>query len=270
MKTFLTISCAALLLGAPVAHPQNAIAQNAIAQTAPAKIKAQQGLDSTLWVQRSAESKIADRQAYAWATRQLDVAIKDKNWSAATEQQPGYEKLPPAIILDLDETVLDNSPYYARMVRDNTIYTDPSWDAWVDEVQAGVLPGAADFLKIAVSKGVQIFYVSNRNRINEAGTRANLKKLGLPVQGALSGSTDHVLLKGERPAWTSDKTSRRALIAKNYRILMLVGDDLNDFVSARKITLAQRSALANKYASFWGERWILLPNPLYGLVGRRH
>ena len=254
-------SCAALLAGAPLAHAQNAVAQNVVAPTEP---KQQQNLNATLWVQRAAESKIADRQAYVWATRQLDVALGDKRWSAATEQTPGYEKLPPAVILDLDETVLDNSPYFARLVRDDGTLKDDSWDVWVEEKQAEALPGAVAFLKYANSRGVQIFYVSNRDARGEAATRANLNRLGLPVQGDAKGPNDHVLLKDERPAWTSDKSSRRAWVAKNHRVLIIIGDDLNDFVSARKITLDQRLNLVSKYAPYWGERWVLLSNPLYG------
>ena len=78
----------------------------------------QEGLNATAWVQSSAEAKIAALQAYHLATRQLDVALADPNWSAAVEQGAGYQTLSPAIILDLDETVLDNSPYQARLVRD--------------------------------------------------------------------------------------------------------------------------------------------------------
>ena len=107
---------------------------------------------------------------------------------------------------------------------------------------------------------MDIFYVSNRSAAGEAATRANLKRIGAPV----GDKYDAVLLNGERPAWTSDKTSRRAFVAQSHRVLLLIGDDMNDFVPAKPLTLGQRDALLQKYEEFWGERWILLSNPLYG------
>ena len=220
----------------------------------------QKGLDATTWVQSSAEAKIAARQAYFLATRQLDVALKDRKWSAAVEQGQNFGKLPPAIILDLDETVLDNSPYQARLVRDDASYSPATWESWAEQADAKALPGAAEFLKYAATKGVQIFYVSNRDAAQETATRRNLSRLGLPLQGP----ADHVLLAGEQPDWTNDKTTRRAFVVRNHRVLLLVGDDLNDFVTAKPITLQERLDLYQKYAPYWGQRWILLSNPLYG------
>ena len=239
----------------------------AYAQTAPtssdavaAPATASEGLTATAWVQSSTEAKIAAHQAYRVAMRQLDAALRDKTWSAALEQGEAFKKLPPAIIVDLDETVLDNSAYFARLVRDNGIYTDEGWNSWTAQADAPALEGAVQFLRYADSKGVQIFYVSNRTAPEEAATRANLRRLGCPLQGP----SDHVLLAREQTDWTSDKSSRRRYVAQKYRVLLLVGDDLNDFVSARSLTLAQRADLGTKYSNNWGERWILLPNPLYG------
>ncbi len=224
----------------------------------------QEGLNATAWVQTAAEAKIAARQAYFLATRQLDAALKSPKWSAAVEQNPRFEKLPPAVILDLDETVLDNSPYQARLVRADAPYSSQSWKKWSEQADAKAIPGAQGFLSFANKKGVQIFYISNRDQQEEAATRKNLRRLGLPVQGGASGASDHVLLSGEKPGWTSDKTSRRRYVAQNHRVLLLIGDDLNDFVPAKPMTLGQRLALLEKYTNFWGQRWILLSNPLYG------
>jgi acid phosphatase len=220
----------------------------------------QEGLNATVWVQRAAEAKIAARQAYFLATRQLDAALKDRKWSAAVEQGKAFEKLPPAVILDLDETVLDNSPYQARLVRADAPYSGQSWAKWVAEANASSIAGAQTFLSYAQKKGVRIFYISNRSRSEESATRLNLRRLGLPLQDP----ADHVLMSGERNGWTSDKTSRRAFVARNHRVLLLIGDDLNDFVPAKPMTLQQRYQLLEKYATRWGQRWILLSNPLYG------
>ena len=226
----------------------------------PPGVTGQEGLNATAWVQTSTEARIAARQAYRLATRQLDVALRSKSWSAAVEQGRDFKRLKPAIILDLDETVLDNSPYQARLVRDNAVYSSATWEAWVAQAAAPAISGAVPFLQHAASRGVQIFYVSNRSAAEEDATRQNLARLGCPIQGP----DDHLLFNGERPDWTSDKTSRRAFVAQNHRVLLLVGDDMNDFVPAKPLSLQQRDALLEKYDLYWGDRWILLSNPLYG------
>jgi acid phosphatase len=223
-------------------------------------LQGQEGLNATLWVQRAAEAKFAARQAYRLATRQLDAALRDKKWSAAIEQTGAFRKLPPAIILDIDETVLDNSAYQARLVRDDLPYSGASWAQWVAQSSAPVISGADKFLATAARRGVQIFYVSNRGVAEEEATRKNLLRLGLPVQGP----EDHILMNGEMADWTSDKMTRRSYLAQKYRILLLFGDDLNDFVTAKPRTIQERLDLLETYDSYLGERWILLSNPLYG------
>ncbi len=223
-------------------------------------LAAQDGLDAVNWVQTSAESKIAARQAYRLASLQLDAALRDKSWSAATEQVVPFGKLPPAIILDLDETILDNSFFQARIVRDDAPYSDAAWESWVAQSDAPALPGSVEFLNLAAKKGVQIFYVSNRGAGEEAATRENLRRIGCPLQGL----GDHVLLNGERPDWTTNKTSRRRFVAQRHRVLLLVGDDMNDFLPVKPLSPEQRLVLAARFEKFWGERWILLSNPLYG------
>jgi 5'-nucleotidase (lipoprotein e(P4) family) len=244
----------------PCALVSLALSWNSFLSNAEPAPVPQEGLNATVWVQTSAEAQIAARQAYFLAARQLDAALRNKRWSAAIEQGKGFETLPPAVILDLDETVLDNSPYQARLVRDNASYSGEGWAAWVAQASAEAIPGAQGFLKYAHRRGVRIYYVSNRGKAEEAATRENLRRLGLP----LGGPADHVLMSGERPDWTSDKTSRRRFVAKTHRVLLLVGDDLNDFVPAKPLTVQARRNLLQRYANFWGERWIMLSNPLYG------
>jgi acid phosphatase len=137
---------------------------------------------------------------------------------------------------------------------------DPeSWGAWVNEAQAPPVPGAPEFLAFAESLGVEVFYVTNRDAPLEPATRRNLEAAGLPIDPTL----DTVLTRGEQEGWTSDKTSRRGTIAERYRIVLLVGDDFNDFVPAR-LPRAERDRLVERYKDRWGERWIILPNPTYG------
>ena len=172
----------------------------------------------------------------------------------------GFEDLPPAVILDVDETVLDNSTFQARLIQSNQSYSSAGWAAWTAEEAAPAIPGALNFCKEAAARGITVFYLTNRKAAEEPATRNNLKKLGFP----LSDATDVVLTRGEKPAWSSgDKTPRRESIAKRYRILQLFGDNLGDFLEAEG-TPQERVAAANRYADYWGMRWIVLPNPTYG------
>lgn len=217
-------------------------------------------LDATLWVQTSPEFQAAASQAYRFATLQLDQAIEDQSWVAALEQGEDASSKPPAIILDLDETVLDNSPYQARLIAENKTHHHSRFRSWVNEADADFIPGADEFLHAAAEKGVTIFYVSNRTDSLEEGTRENLEKLGLP----LDEDIDTVLLKNEEDDWGSNKTTRREAIAENYRIIMLFGDNLDDFVSTDKGSVDQRMQVGQEHLDNFGTKWFMLPNPMYG------
>jgi acid phosphatase len=198
-------------------------------------------------------------QAYAAAGQHLQEALIDSTWTAAVEQTTGYESLPPAVILDVDETVLDNSPYQARLVWSGDAFEQTSWSRWVREVSAEPVPGALEFTRTAHNLGVAVFYVTGRVHELEEATRLNLEKWGFPL-----GEEHTVLTRGERESWGSDKSSRRAYVAARYRILLLIGDDLNDFVSGARVSPAERATLVERYRERWGRRWVILPNPTYG------
>jgi 5'-nucleotidase (lipoprotein e(P4) family) len=187
----------------------------------------------------------------------LQRAGADRTWTAATEQTGDYGDLPAAVILDLDETVLDNSAFEGQLVRDRTVYSPAAWQAWVESASATPLPGAQEFLSAAAAAGITLFFVTNRTVEEQPATLRNLASIGI------AASDESVLCVGEN-GWTSDKSGRRAEVAKTHRILLLVGDDLNDFVQTAKLNVAQRLDLARRHANWWGERWILIPNPLYG------
>lgn len=217
-------------------------------------------LFSTLWVQTAAEYRATAWQAFAAARESLERALADSSWTAAVEQEGrDFAALPPAIILDVDETVLDNSPFQARVILAGGAFDPGAWARWVEEAAAPPVPGAREFLRLADSLGVAIFYVTNRDAELEAATRRNIQAAGMPLDPAL----DDVLARGEREGWTSDKSSRREEIAAHHRIVLLVGDDFNDFVAAR-LPRAVRDRLVERYRDRWGERWIVLPNPNYG------
>lgn len=217
-------------------------------------------LSAVLWVQTSAEYGAAAAGIYAAATRMLELGRADSSWTAAIEQDGDYHRLPPAVILDVDETLLDNTPYQARLIQDGEMYSPGSWGVWVMEARAPAIPGALEFTRAATRTDVTVFYITNRDSALEDATRTNLERLGFP----LAGDTDVILTRGERAGWGSDKSTRRAYIARSFRILLLVGDDLNDFVAADRASVAERSDLVRRYHANWGTRWLVLPNPMYG------
>ena len=226
-----------------------------------ARAAAHENLNAVIWMQTALEYEASALQAYRLAALQLDAALADRSWTAAIEQTGDASTLPPAVILDVDETVLDNSYYQARMVRDNTPYTTATWDPWVQEARATAIPGAREFTQSAAQKGVTVFYVTNRTANLEEATRKNLAAAGFP----LASGVDTILVRGERPEWNaSAKGPRRAHVARGYRILMLVGDDLGDFVVEAAGTPPERRARTQPYDGWWGRRWIMLPNPSYG------
>lgn len=235
-----------------------AIAASAGAQVA--EPPSHQKLIPTLWVQTSQEWGALCRQTYRLALRALDEALRDEHWSAIAGHGHVHAALPPAVILDIDETVLDNSPGQARQVRAGAAFDVKLWDEWVGEANADPIPGAVDFCRSAAARGVTVFYVSNREAYHEAATRSNLTRHGFPLEAA----EDVVLLRGEQAGWGGDKSSRRAHVAARYRVLLLVGDDLSDFLEGVRARLARREALAAPYSEYWGLKWFLLPNPSYG------
>jgi 5'-nucleotidase (lipoprotein e(P4) family) len=214
----------------------------------------------TLWMQTSAEYRMIAEQSYLLAREKLNLGLKDPARTAALEQQDEYSQLPPAVILDIDQTVLDNAPFQARLAKKDSDFDVSMWEAWVFESRALTVPGAIEFVEYAQSKGVTVFYVTNRWRGLEEATRINLRELGF----LLDNQPDTILCRGEENDWGWDKGSRRGLIAGQYRILLLIGDDLNDFVSGARSTPEQRVELARQYREYWGEKWIVLPNPVSG------
>ncbi len=230
-------------------------------QTAPPCNPGHSLVNAVLWVSRSAEYRAAALSTYSAARRSLDAALADPTWIGAPEDSASDPVQPPAVILDLDETSFDNVEYESRAIRAGTTYDKTLWRAWVDEGGAKAVPGAAEFLAYAKSRGVTPFYITNRDwPQEEAGTRANVERLGFP----LDPNVDTLLLRGEGAFKGSDKGPRRAHVAKSYRVLLVVGDDLNDFADAREKSAAERAALVTTMQDWWGVRWFMVPNPMYG------
>lgn len=215
---------------------------------------------ATLWMQKAAEYRALAYQAFNLARWQLEADLDKKNVKKLPKE---LRKKPRAIVVDVDETVLDNSPAQAHGIRNRIGFDLPGWYAWGEMRKAKAIPGAVEFLNYAVSKGVKVFYVSNRDRDPQLlPTIDNLKKAGFN-----DVSTDNVLLriKDDKGNNISTKTPRREFISQKYRIVMLMGDNLDDFsdVFERK-SVVNRFTETDKVKNEWGKRWIVLPNAMYG------
>ncbi|MFW6088667.1 MAG: 5'-nucleotidase, lipoprotein e(P4) family [Gemmatimonadota bacterium] len=243
--------------GTPVADPDRETATDWTGLPSPSAMAV---LDATLWLQTSAEYVAMSRQIWRAAERLLPEALADTTWSAALEQQPGAGTLPPAVIVDVDETILDNAPYAARLIERDESFTEESWAAWVEQAKAHPVPGALEFVRAARDLDIEVFYVTNRLANLEQATRRNLDAMGFPPGEA----EDVHLLLGEREEWGSDKTTRRAWVAERYRVLLLAGDDLNDFLPARGLGVETRAELTERHEDRWGTQWIVFANPTYG------
>jgi len=234
----------------------------ATAPTTPAPA-ADDNLNAVAWSQTAIEHDLIYLQTFRDAQAQLLAALADpaRDALAATDRVTPLTGLPPAVVLDIDETVLDNSPYAARLVRSGKEYDEPSWQAWCREESARALPGAVAFTRFAASHGIAVIYISNRSRDLDQATLANLRKAGLPV----SGPEAFLGLGTEVPGCTAqdeDKSCRRQQVARHYRVLMQFGDQLGDFADLP--AGAARTAALAPYLAWIGTRWFVLPNATYG------
>lgn len=245
----------------PAAAATDSVAATSIAAAAD------DNLNAVLWLQRSVEYRTISESLFHAATGRLDAALTDPSWDALVPAERAAAGdaagLPPAVILDIDETVLDNSAYQARLVIDGGEFSDATWDAWVEERRAIAVPGAVAFTRAAAAKGVTVFYISNRSAALGDATLANLRSQGLPVQHGEVFLGLGTPVPGCEQAG-SGKTCRRQLVGRGHRVLMQFGDQLGDFVQAAANTREQHEALHVDYRDWFGERWWVLPNPTYG------
>ncbi|TAJ97626.1 MAG: 5-nucleotide phosphatase [Reyranella sp.] len=216
---------------------------------------------ANLWIQRSVEYKANALTVYALARLRLDEALADRSWTAAPGEQKGdFQNLPPAVVLDVDETVLDNSKYEVWLMRADQSFSTKTWNQFCAARISAAIPGAVEFTKYAESKGVKVFYVTNRGAETETDTRENMQKLGF----AMGGNVDTFLMQGEKPEWAGAKSTRRAAIAKDYRVLLNIGDNLGDFDDRYRSSEADRIKAFEAGMPYWGKQWLMLANPTYG------
>lgn len=201
-----------------------------------------------LWMRTSAEYRALAYQGYNVAMNAVKMAVTD----------PSYQRKPLAIVLDADETVVDNTKLMGEsIVNGNGRFDAPWWRQAVHQGKSQAMPGAVEFLNEVHKQGVEIFYVSNRYApVNLDVTIQNFKELGFP-----SVDKDHVLLFEK----DSDKQPRFDMIAKKYYVVVYMGDNAGDFpIGTKGKTLAERNAIIDNHKKDFGTTFVVFPNPAYG------
>ena len=202
---------------------------------------------ATLYQQASGEARALEYQTYMLARMLLDRDLGNHRI-----------RMRRAIIVDVDETILDNSRYQGMLIKKGVNYP-AGWTDWCNRAEATSIPGALDFLKYAHSRGVRVFYITNRKIAEKDGTARNLKTLGFPEVN------DETLLV-RTDTKDDSKEPRRQSVASRYHVVLLMGDNLNDFsdVFEKSKTVAARLDATEKNRSQFGTHFIVLPNAMYG------
>jgi len=271
MSVRLSAALAALVLlaGCSTSTPTKTPAPTAPAApvaAAPApKTPADDNLNAVAWSQTAIEHDLIYLQTYRDAQARLMAALADKQWDALPKDDrvAPVKDLKPAVVLDIDETVLDNSPYQARLIKSGGEYNEADWAAWCNEQRARALPGVVEFTQFAAKHGIAVIYISNRAKDLDQATLANLRKAGLPVAGPESFLGLGTFVEDCEQIGT-EKGCRRQLISHKYRVLMQFGDQIGDFVTVLANNAEGRQKAMKPYMDWVGTRWFVLPNPTYG------
>lgn len=205
-----------------------------------------------LYMITSAEYRACCLEIYKFAEERLAQKLRARS--------PGSK--PPAVVMDLDETVFDNSGFQTVLYRDRLVYRDELWDPWEKNFpqEVRLVPGAKSFIERAEAAGVAVVYISNRMTKFRDSTIQALKHTGLAV-----AEIDRRLLLKDT---TSDKDARRAAAREQFDVLLLFGDNLRDFSdefkAASGMSVDDRKRLVDAQSAHWGDDWIVLPNCSYG------
>ncbi len=229
-----------LLLGGCALHQPTASSATAQQQLTD------QTVFSVNWMQQSGEFSALSYQAFNTAETAFTQA----------KAAPGRQK---AVVVDLDETMIDNSAYAGWQIKHHQPFSDATWSKWTQARQAKALPGAVEFSHYVITHGGRIFYVSNRDQADFNATMDNLKALGFADVGPQT-----LLLKPT--GGTSNKSERFSQVEKQgYDIVVYDGDNLNDFSGEPYHKLnTQRRDFVNQHQEEFGHKYIMLPNPSYG------
>lgn len=199
---------------------------------------------ATIWYQSSPEMKALYYQGFNIAKERVVEYSKQKS------------DKPKAVVVDLDETMVDNSPFQGKMISTGKPFTPEMWGEWVALEQAEALPGAVEFTHFCQSVGVDVIYLSNRSVDEQDATMRNMQKLGFAFV-----KPENFFLKDT----TSGKEPRRQLVSQKFDIILLLGDNLNDFAEVfEDRTNSWGNPTVSQYREEFGRRFIAFPNPMYG------
>lgn len=237
MKGLLIVICASFVVSCAGTKQLPAAAESSLVPDGK--------LWSSLFQQKAAEYKALCLQAYNIARLRLDEALKNPSGR------------PKAVVTDIDETFLDNSPYAVHQALKGKDYDALSWQEWTDKGMADTLNGALSFFSYAASRNVEVFYITNRKEAERKGTLQNLQRYHFPF-----ADEKHLVLRKD----AASKEQRRQEVAANYDIILLLGDNLADFspLFDGKQTTEQRAGTVQQYAAEFGKKFIVLPNANYG------
>jgi 5'-nucleotidase (lipoprotein e(P4) family) len=274
LSAFVAVGLAGFAAGLHVHTNRTAADDAPVPRTVTHENPPNRGLDANLWMQISAEYRACCYQAYNLARWRLTDKVQ--------HVPPGGWARPPAVVLDLDETVLDNGAFQTRLIRNGLGFDQATWDDWEknDFARVRLVPGAREFIREAKRLGVKPVYISNRSEKKElrAGTLKALELLGIEVPGEdLLCATN-----------TSDKTERRRSVEARYTVLLYLGDNLRDLFEGDfkstvdnlkpgskttdreklRAAIEARAAAVDRCEDLFGREWIIFPNPAYGEWGK--
>jgi len=239
----------AWLLAGGLAAPVPGCAQSGTADTPDDRTLHNPLLWAVAWKQTAAEFGALCHQAYSLARLRVDMAL------AAGR---GAER-PPAIIADMDDTIIHAGSYWGYLVNEGMdFFDDALWDRWLPENLVTAVPGALTFMRYCESAGVEVFYVTSRDQGDRTYEYAlgQLRHLGFPY-----ADESHLTVYRD----TSNKMPTRDKVAISHDLLLMLGDNLNDYKRDYYVAdIDERYALMERDRDDYGVEFILLPNPTDG------
>lgn len=198
-----------------------------------------------LWFQTSGEYRALCYQAYNLAKLKLDSDLEQKHNKKR------------AVVFDIDETVLDNSYTGAYEIKNHILWSKEKANYWIAEKSSPAIAGAKEFIDYALSQRVEVIYISNRLDFQKEDTIENLKRVGIPAK------KENLYFSSTSKDWSKEK--RREAILNKYYVVLYFGDSLGDFHKDWDGKSAEeRRALVDLHRNDFGDKFIILPNPLYG------
>ena len=230
---------------------------------------------AALWAEHTAEYQAISAQVYAQARRDMPRLLADPVWTALPGDHDVAGK-PPAIILDVDETVVSNADYQETLRF--APYSRYGHFDWMRNNTAVPIRGAAETIEAAREAGVEVFFLTNRacEAFDDAEGDCPYEQVTIDDlrEAGIETDPEHVLMAWEQPGWSKEKVNRRDYIARTHRVIMLFGDDYGDFVHCTRAkplppctepaTRASRHAALDTYEEYWGNGWYVFPNPMHG------